>query len=135
VEVTSQVLQGALDAFMAVVLQQGVPIGGGARRDVEAPLECHQAIDKGPRSHVLIGGYLCFYCNQRWVLVIGLPEAVDEVEMWSKDGKDHGFLCVVVGQHVCHGVGAARLVHDREIEAEQLAHPMVLQNVCQALIE
>ena len=66
---------------------------------------------------------------------MGLMEAIDEVETCSEDSEGHGFLCVIAGQRVGHGVGVARVVLDREIEAEQLAHPMVLPNGCQALIE
>lgn len=123
-------VQGALDTFMSIVVHRGKEFleKGGTGQDVEAPLECHQAINKGQRAHALIGCYFCFDRNQRGVLVMGLTEAIDEIETWSEDSEDHGFLYVIAGQRVGHGVGVASLVLDLEIEAEQLAHPMVLPN-------
>jgi hypothetical protein len=45
---------------MVVVVDCGeeLPEKWGARRDVEAPLERHQAIDDGPGSRALVGGDL-----------------------------------------------------------------------------
>ena len=136
VEITTQPVKGALCAFMAIVVHCSEEFleERGVGWDVEAPLECHQSISEGPRSHALIGDNFILDCNQRGVLVSGLEEAVHVVKPRSRDGEDRCFLGVMTGQRICHRVGAACLVLNREIKAQQLAHPMVLGNGSQALI-
>ena len=108
--------------------QRGVPGGGVARRDVEAPLECDQPVDEGPGSCVLGGTDLLLDGDQRGVLNISLSQALDEVKARSRERQDRCLLHVTAGQGVGHRIGAARLVFHGKVEAQQLAHPMVLGN-------
>jgi len=61
----------------------------GARRDVEAPLECHQAIDDEPGSRVLVGGDLFLGGDQRGLLIVGLTKPLDEVEARPGEGQEY----------------------------------------------
>ena len=66
VEIMTRSVKGALDAFMAIVVHCSEEFleERGAGRDVEAPLEHHQSISEGPRSHALIGDDFILDCNQ-----------------------------------------------------------------------
>jgi hypothetical protein len=69
------------------------------------------------------------------VVQLGLPELVDEVEARSREGKELSLPGVAPGQCVGDGVRRARLVLDGEVEAQQLANPVVLRNGGQALVQ
>ena len=64
-----------------------------------------------------------------------MAEAVDEVEARPRHSHGHGLLCVAARQRVGDGVRAALLVLDGEVKAEKLAHPVVLWDGGQALIQ
>jgi hypothetical protein len=57
-----------------------------------------------------------------------VAEAVDENKPWPGDYEERHLLGVVPRERVGHNICAARLVLDGEIEAEELANPMVLRN-------
>jgi hypothetical protein len=69
------------------------------------------------------------------VVLLGLSELVDEVEARSREGKELSLHGVALGQRVGNGVRRARLVLDGEVEAQQLANPVVLRNGGQALVQ
>ena len=73
-EVATEALECALDSFVAVIVNGSEEFleKGGARRDVEVPLERDQPIDEGPRSHALGGADLLLDGDQRGVLNISL---------------------------------------------------------------
>ena len=74
-EISTDAVQRALDAFVAVLVDGGEEFlqQGGARWDVEAPLERDQAIDEGPRSATLVGGDCFLDDNQGGFQLMGLP--------------------------------------------------------------
>jgi hypothetical protein len=66
---------------------------------------------------------------------VSLAETLDEVEGRTRYGEKCRLLCVAPGQSVGHSVGVARFVLHREVEAQELAHPMMLWNGGEALVE
>ena len=77
---------------------------------------------------MLGGADLLLDGDQRGVLKICLPQALDEVKTRSRECQDRCLLRVTAGQGVSYRIGAARLVFHGKVEAQQLAHPMVLGN-------
>jgi hypothetical protein len=73
--------------------------------------------------------------DQAQIGELSLAETVDEVETRCEECKQHPFLCVASGQCVGHRVCCTRLVFDGEVEAQELAHPLVLRNCGQALVQ
>lgn len=113
-DVAAESMKGALDTFMAVVVDGGDDLveEWGAGRDVEAPLVRDQAVDEGPRRLAAIREDLVLERDQGGVLGVGQLQPVDEIEVGG--GQRHGDGCRGVGvtarQSVGHGVGAAGTV-------------------------
>jgi hypothetical protein len=118
VEVTAEAMEGALDSFVAIIVNRSEDLleERGARRDVEAPLERYQAINEGPGSRALVGGDL-LDGDQHGVLIIGLPKVLDEVKSLPRESQECRFLGVTAGQGISHCIVAARLVLHGEVEA------------------
>lgn len=97
-EVAAQAIESALDAFMVVIVDGGDHLlqEGRGRRDLEASLECDQAIDDGPWCHALPDIDLGPEGHQSWVRIIGVTEAVDEVSSVSQ--RDKAFATMLVLQ-------------------------------------
>jgi len=78
-------LECALDSFVAVIVNGSEEFleKGGARRDVEAPLERDQPVDEGLGSRMLGGTDLLLDGDQRGVLKMSLSQALDEVKTRS----------------------------------------------------
>ena len=85
VEVVVEALECALDSFVAVIMNGSEEFleKGGARRDVEAPLERDQPVDEGPGSRALGGTDFLLDGDQRGVLKMSLSQALDEVKTRS----------------------------------------------------
>jgi hypothetical protein len=67
-----------------------------------------------------------------------VAEPADEVEAGRRDRLESPravLFGVAAGEGVGHCVRCSRLVLDGEVETEELAHPMVLRNGGQALVE
>jgi hypothetical protein len=65
-----------------------------------------------------------------------LAKSVDEVEARRRESQDRPLLTGIASrQGISDGVGGARLVLDREVKAEELAHPVVLRDRRMALEE
>jgi hypothetical protein len=69
------------------------------------------------------------------VIELGLAQAVDEVEAGGRESEQRPVLSVPPGQRVRHDVRSAWLVLDGEIEPQQLANLMMLQNSGEALVQ
>jgi hypothetical protein len=69
------------------------------------------------------------------VVLLSLSELVDKVEAQNREGKEFSLHGVAPRQRVGDGVRRARLVLDGEVEAQQLANPMVLRNGGQAQVQ
>ena len=85
VEVAAEALECALDSFVAVIVNGSEEFleKGGARRDVEAPLERDQPVDEGLGSRMLGGTDLLLDGDQCGVLKMSLSQALDEVKTRS----------------------------------------------------
>ena len=57
---------------------------------------------------------------------LSLTKTLNVVEAGHRDSEHRPLLYVLAGQGVRHGIGGARLVFHREVEAEELAHPVIL---------
>ena len=67
---------------------------------------------------------------------MSMTKMVNEVEARHGQRQDRALLAGVVAvQRVGDGVRGARLVLHREVEAEELSHPMVLRDRREALVE
>jgi len=67
-------VERALDALMAVVVHRSEHLmeQGRRRRDVEAALERHHAVDERPQCRALAGGELVAKSDQRRIRVVSL---------------------------------------------------------------
>jgi len=97
-------------------------------------LKHHKAIDQRLRGRALVSRELIPERRQRRICGIGLVETIDEVEARPGDSEECLLLSVAPGESIGHDIGAARLVLNREVEAEELADPMMLRDGRQALI-
>ena len=84
-EVAMEALECALDSFVVAIVNGSEEFleKGGAKRDVEAPLERDQPVDEGPGSRALGGTDFLLDGDQRGVLKMSLSQALDEVKTRS----------------------------------------------------
>jgi hypothetical protein len=69
-------------------------------------------------------------------LKLSLTKTVNEVEARCRESQDRPLLAgITPGQGIGDGVGGARLVLDCEVKPEELAHPVVLWDRREPLIE
>jgi len=140
VEVALQPVPGALNAFMPIVMDRSNNLleQGRCRRGVEAPvIEYHVVPDRpwsgsGARAHLVVDR------DQGRVDGLCLAETADVVKARCRDGAETAhavILSIATREGVRHDVGCPGLVLDGEVEAEQLANPMVLGNGGKALIQ
>lgn len=76
--------------------------------------------------------------DQRGVNGLGVAKAADEVKVGCQDRLKAPYVVLIgvaVREGVDHCVRRARLVLNGEVEAEQLAHPMMPRNGGEALVE
>ena len=71
--------------------------------------------------------------DQSRVCGLGVAELIDEVEAGRRGGHERALFGVAAQESINHRVGEACLVLHGEVEAEELAHPMVLRNCGEAL--
>jgi hypothetical protein len=111
-EIAMKAMKCALDALMPITVDCSDDLleRWGTGRDVEAPLEHHEAIDDGLGSHTLVGGDLILDGDQCRLLIVSLTEPLDEVEARTREGQQRCLLCAATGQGVGHRIGAACLV-------------------------
>jgi len=132
-------MKRALDAFVPVLVNGHHDLldQRGRRRDVETPPELNHAIDERPRGATRPLAEFIPDGDESWVSVLRLTETRDEVEVEARprDGDDAPLVRVAAGQGVRHHVRRAGLVFDREVEAQQFPHPVVLGNCGEALIQ
>ena len=62
-------------------------------------------------------------------------DVVEKVERWPRQGVRSSSVGVVAGERISHRFQAARVIFNREVEAEQLADALLLGHGGEALIE
>jgi hypothetical protein len=137
-KIAPEPVESLLHPFMASFMHgpQDLLQEGGRRRDVEAACALHHAVDHRPwsptgaRAHFIMDG------GEGRVGELCLPKTRGEVEARGRQDQDDPFLrCVVAGECVSHHVRRPGLVLDGEVKAQKLAHPMMLRDRREALIE
>ena len=86
------------------------------------------AIDQRLKGRALVSRELIPKHHQRRICGIGLVETVDEVEAGPGDSGERLLFSVSPGESIGHDIGAARLVLNREVEAKELADPLMLRD-------
>jgi hypothetical protein len=76
-----------------------------------------------------MGGHQCRIRGMR------VTKAADEVEVRRRNSQLGGLLNVTAREGVSHDVRGLGLVFDAEVEAQQLADPMVLRDRGKSLVE
>jgi hypothetical protein len=111
----------------------------GCWRHVQPPFIGHQVIDESPRSRARSMRQLFSEGDKRRIGGLNVVETCDEVEARRGDGQNSAacgvLFCVVAGEGIRHRVECPGLVFNGEIVAEKLAHPMMLWNRGEALIQ
>uniref|UniRef100_A0A0A8ZTW4 Uncharacterized protein n=1 Tax=Arundo donax TaxID=35708 RepID=A0A0A8ZTW4_ARUDO len=130
-------VEGAADALMAVVVDRGQDLPQQRRRrgNVQAAVEGDHAVHQRPRSGAGASPDLIVDGDQGRISGLGVAEALDEVKAGRRNSHHIPFVIVATGEGVGDYVRGARPVLHREIEAQELADPMVLRDRGEALIE
>jgi hypothetical protein len=137
-KIAPEPVESSLHPFMALFMHdpQDLLQEGGCRRDVGAACVLHHTVDHHPwsptgaRTHFIMDG------GEGRVGELCLPKVRGEVEAQGRQDQDGPFLqCVAAGEPVGHHVRRPGLVLDGEVEAQKLAHPMMLRDRREALIE
>jgi hypothetical protein len=95
-----------------------------------------QAVDDPPMFPFLAVEHLFHHSLEGRVSGMRLVEFIEDGEGRGRyDRQFHRCFCVAAGQGVCHYVSHAGSKLDAEVEADELAGPLVLRDGRQALIE
>jgi hypothetical protein len=137
-KIAPEPVESSLHPFMALFMHgpQDLLQEGRRRRDVEAACVLHHVVDHcpwsatGARAHFITDG------GEGRVGELCLPKTRDEVKARGRQDQDGPFLrCVAAGERVGHHVRRPGLVLNGEVEAQKLAHPMMLRDRREALIQ
>jgi hypothetical protein len=130
-------MEGAVDALMAVIVDRSQDLLQQQQHqgNVQAAVEGDHAIYQHPQSGAGTRPDLVVDGDQGQISGLGVAEALDEVKARRQNSHHLPFIIVVMGEGVGDDVRGARPVLHREIEAEELADPVVLRDHGEALIE
>jgi hypothetical protein len=121
-------MEGAVDALMTVVVDCSCS-------SVQAAVEGDHAVYQRPWSGVGASPDLIVDGDQGRISGLGVAEALNEVKAGRRNSHHLPYVIVAVGEGDDDDVHGARPVLHREIEAQELADPVVLRDRGEALIE
>ena len=139
-KVTMQPVPCALHALVAIIVDGGhnfLEQGRGGRY-VETPVEEHHIVLDRPGRCPGTCADLVVDGDQGGVDSLSLTESVDEVEAWSRDRAEPAhavLLSIPAREGISHHISCPGFVLHREVEAEQLANPMMLRYGGKSLVQ
>jgi hypothetical protein len=137
-KIAPEPVEGSLHPFMVLFMHspQDLLQEGGCRRNVEAACILHHVVDHRPWSPTGAHAHFITDGGERRIGELCLPKTRDEVKAQGQQGQDGPFLrCVTAGERIGHHVRRPDLVLNGEVKAQKLAHPMMLRDRREALIE